>query len=84
MSSIAERVASRFIQAGINEITRVVIRKYTDSGQTKAIVSWIDHKGKKGTTEGDPKNGHMKALMDRAEREGVKIEREKWASEDRL
>lgn len=66
--------------AFIKEITKAYIRTYTDNGQTKAYVEWVDNKGKKGTTEGDPESTHMKALLDRAKREKVKIETQKWAS----
>jgi hypothetical protein len=71
-------VIARFKMAGIAEITKAVLRTYSDSGQEKAIISWKDTKGKAGTTEGDPKNGHMKALLDRAKREGVKVTKETW------
>lgn len=80
MSDLAQRVASRFVLAAIKEITKVTIREYSDSGQVKAHVEWVDQKGKKGVTEGDPENAHMKALIDRAKREKVKIEKDKWAS----
>lgn len=78
MQDLVNRVASRFRAAAIKEITKVVVRTYSDNGQVKAIVSWKDSNGKSGTTEGDPKTAHMKALMDRAKREGVKVEKERW------
>ena len=71
-------VVSRFKMAGIAEITKAVVRTYSDSGQEKAIISWKDTKGKPGTTEGDPDSTHMKALLARAKREGVKVTKETW------
>ncbi len=64
--------------ARIVKITKAQIIKYTDSGQRKAYVSWVDSKGEKGTTEGAPKNLHMQALIARARREKVKVERQTW------
>lgn len=78
MSNITARIVARFKQARIAEITKAVLRTYSDNGQEKAIISWKDDKGKAGTTEGDPKNGHMKALLDRAKREGIKVTKEEW------
>jgi hypothetical protein len=62
----------------IAKITRAYIRTYSDSGQTTGYVEWIDHRGRSGTTSGDPDGGHMLALFDRAEREGVPVETETW------
>lgn len=62
----------------ITKITKAYIRTYTDSGQTTAYVEWVDRKGKTGRTEGKPDGTHMQALLQRAEREGVKVERERW------
>ena len=78
MATISERVAARFKGGSIKEITKAYIRTYKDSGQVTGYVEWVDHKGKKGRTEGDPKSVHMKALFDRAKREGVKVEKETW------
>ncbi len=74
----------REVTARIKEITKAYIRTYTDSGQVKAYVEWKDDKGKAGTTEGDPENGHMKALLDRAKREKVKVETQKWAGTENI
>jgi hypothetical protein len=66
---------------GHSRITRIVgarVRHYSDSGQTKAYVDWIDEKGKRGTTEGDPDGAHMQALLARATREGAPIAKETW------
>lgn len=72
----------------ISKITRAYVRTYTDNGQTVAYVEWIDNKGKSGRTEGgihsdccvrEPHFGsHMTALLDRAKREGLQVEREQW------
>lgn len=59
----------------IMNILRAQITKYSDNGQTIAYVTWRDSRGKTGTTSGSPKNLHMQALLTRAEREGVAIER---------
>lgn len=64
--------------ARIASIYRAVIRTYTDTGQVVAYVDWTDTKGKAGTTSGDPANGYMVALLARAEREGLTVERESW------
>jgi hypothetical protein len=62
----------------ITKITRAYIRTYSDNGQTKAYVEWVDHKGERGRTEGEPDNQHMQVLMSRAQREGVAVKRERW------
>ena len=62
----------------ITRITKAYIRTYTDNGQTKAYVEWIDDHDRTGRTEGEPDNAHMQALLDRAEREGIQIERQRW------
>jgi hypothetical protein len=62
----------------IKRITRAYIRTYTDNGQVTAYVEWIDEQGASGRTEGKRGNAHMKALFDRAKREGVTVECEQW------
>jgi len=57
----------------IRRITDAEIRHYDDNGQTIAYVSWIDSRSERGTTQGNPDNLHMQALLQRAEREGVTI-----------
>ena len=72
-----------------NAITRAYIRHYSDNSQTAAYVEWSDG----GRTEaeahilGDKPGGygwlfttgtHMTALLARATREGIAIEREMW------
>ena len=65
----------RRIGSTISRITKAEIITYWDNGQTIAYVSWVDTPGSHGTTEGDPANLHMRALLARAKREGVAIER---------
>ena len=62
----------------IATITKAYIRTYTDNGQTVAYVEWIDDRGKSGRTEGERSNVHMQALLARAKREGVTVQRETW------
>jgi hypothetical protein len=62
----------------IKKITRAVIRTYSDSGQHRAVVSFVDAHGHYQKTEGKPNGLHMLQLMRRAEREGVRVEREVW------
>lgn len=62
----------------IAKITKAYIRHYADSGQTTAYVEWVDEKGKTGRTEGKPSGLHMEALLNRARREGVAVEKQTW------
>jgi hypothetical protein len=62
----------------ITRITAAYTRTYSDSGQVRTYVEWVDHKGKWGRTEGDAANPHMSALLARATREGVPHKRETW------
>lgn len=63
----------------ISKITKAYTRTYSDSGQSKVYVEWIDSRGKAGRTEGNlPAGGHMSALLDRAKREGVQPTNETW------
>jgi hypothetical protein len=62
----------------ISKITKAYTRTYSDSGQVKSTVEWIDHHGKAGRTEGEATGWHMQALLARAEYEGVKITTETW------
>ena len=67
-------------QTRIAKITRTYTRTYSDNGQVKTYVEWIDTDGKSGRTEGDGKSGglHLAALLGRATREGVKHEIQTW------
>ena len=62
----------------ITKITAAYVRTYSDNGQTKAYVEWVNHRGHTGRTEGEPDNQHMQVLLKRAEREGVTVERQRW------
>lgn len=62
----------------ITRITKAYIRTYSDNGQTKAYVEWVDHKEQTGRTEGERDGVHMQALLTRAKREGVKVEAQRW------
>jgi hypothetical protein len=62
----------------ISKIVRTYSRHYADNGQVTAYVEWLDHKGRSGRTEGRPDSAHMQALIERAEREGVPVQRETW------
>jgi hypothetical protein len=81
MMSEATRLVERYKVARIDHITKAYIRTYEDNDTTKAYVEWVDEKGKPGRTEGDPEGAHMKALLDRAKREKIKVENQKWASD---
>lgn len=62
------------LRAGpIHHIIGAGITHYRDSGQRIAWITFLDAKGKTGTTSGDPDNTHMKALLDRARREGITV-----------
>lgn len=66
----------------ISRITRMYVRKYSDSGQRFVYVEWLDGRGKSGRTGCDAerasKNAHMQALIARGHREGVSMERQTW------
>lgn len=62
----------------IAKITKIYTRHYSDNGQTTTYVEWTDTKGKSGRTEGNASNGHMQALIQRGQREGVKLTTETW------
>lgn len=57
----------------IEIITKACKGTYKDSGQKFAMIRFYDNKGKAGAVGGDPSNAHIKALLQRAKREGVKI-----------
>lgn len=69
----------------IKQITRAYVRTYSDNGQKVAYVEWVDRKGQTGRTEQTLPHcehrqlgTHMTALFDRAKREGLTVERERW------
>jgi hypothetical protein len=53
----------------VRSIRAAGVRTFSDTGQTQAYVEWSDG----SRTAGDPDNTHMKALLARAKREGVKV-----------
>jgi hypothetical protein len=72
-----------------NAISRAYIRHYSDNRQTTAYVEWSDGSRTEGHAHilGDKPGGqgwlftcgdHMTALLRRAERDGLPIEREIW------
>lgn len=62
----------------ITKITKAYIRTYSDSGQVTAYVEWVDSRNQTGRTEGKEDNPRMAALLKRAEREGIEVERQRW------
>lgn len=60
-------------RGGIAHIIGAEIVHYGDTGQVQAKVRWQSSNGAEGTTEGEPDNLHMQALLDRAVRSGVRI-----------
>lgn len=66
----------------IASITKTYVRTYSDNGQRTLYVEWRDHRGKSGRTECPWRKVktslHMRALLDRARREGIKLTRETW------
>lgn len=60
-------------------IKRVFIRHYTDNGSTKVYVEWANGSRTEGNVCGRKGLGaHMTALLERAKRQGLKVERETW------
>lgn len=63
----------------IERITRVTRVHFRDNGQHKIYIHWVDTEGWCGITEGEARNPHTEALLQRARREGVVSEPEqKW------
>lgn len=60
-------------------ILSATIRRYADTGQTRACVVWLATSGQQGETGGPyPNSIHMQQLLLRALREGVNIVREEF------
>lgn len=76
---VAEEEEDEPEEATIAQIKKAYIRTYPDSGQVTAYVEFIDSNGQSGRTEGEPNGAHMKALLARARREGIKVEKEEPA-----
>ena len=51
------------------QITAAGVRTYADTGQTRAWVNWSDG----SSTSGNPESAHMKELLARAKRSGVRL-----------
>lgn len=66
----------------ITKITAAYTRTYSDTGQVKTYVEWVDDQGQHGRTEGNAEcpgqSTHMWALLARATAEGVKHTTEHW------
>lgn len=63
--------------ARIARIISARVTKYEDNGETIAYVYWADTSGRTGETLGDPESTHMRALLARAKREGIRVQRSK-------
>jgi hypothetical protein len=73
------RLKRRYGHSGrIAKIVAAGVRHYSDNGQTRAWVTWVDSRGRKGETGGDPGSAHMQALLARAKREGAPFVKETW------
>lgn len=57
-------------------IIAVRVTYYADNGQTLAHVSWRDG----SRTSGAPDGLHMRALVARANREGINVTRDTWGA----
>jgi hypothetical protein len=62
----------------ISKITRAAIRIYSNNGRHVALIWYINNHGHYEVIEGRPNGLHMLQLLKRAEREGVKVERQIW------
>lgn len=74
----------------IQRILRAYVRTYSDTGQVKAYVEFIDEFGRPSRVEGPApgakchecgqphRSTHIAALFARAERDGLSIEDEMW------
>lgn len=56
------------------QITKIIVRTYSDSGQVTAYIEWSDG----SRTEGPEHGVHMQALLARGERNGLPLIRETW------
>jgi hypothetical protein len=62
-----------------HEITRMVLRTYSDTGQRRVIIEWDD--GRSETTcdaEEATKSAHMQALIARGHAKGLRLVIQKW------
>ena len=61
----------RWLESGAGaRIVKAGVRTFSDTGKTQAWVEWSDG----GRSAGDPESAHMKELIRRAEREGVRVQ----------
>jgi len=56
------------------QITRALMRTYSDNQQTVGLVEWSDG----SRTEGPADGAHMRALLQRAHRDGKFVGHEIW------
>lgn len=68
----------RSFAPSIASITKVYTVCYRDNGQVTTYVEWVDTRGQVGRTEGSATNGHMAAMINRGEREGIAHTQETW------
>lgn len=67
VSHAAKRFAKK--KTARSSIRTAYVRRYPDTGQRTAHVEWSDG----SWTSGDPSSVHMRALLERAKREGVHV-----------
>jgi hypothetical protein len=60
------------------QITRTYLRTYSDTGQKTLYVEWSDGARTECEAERATKSEHMRALLARAQREGVNLEHQTW------
>lgn len=68
-----QAVAIALRKAGYTGGTITAAEVRTEHGQTRAIVHWVNERGLRRVTEGERKSTHMRALLDRAKKEGVSV-----------
>ncbi len=61
-----------------NKITRIYIRHYRDNDQRTLYVDWSNGARTECEAERAVSNEHMRALVSRAEHDGLKLEHETW------
>jgi len=61
-----------------DEITRIYMRTYTDTGQKTLYVDWSNGSCTECDAERACSNEHMRALVDAAQRKGLTLENEVW------
>ena len=66
-SSATKRFAKK--KTARQSIRTAYVRRYPDTGEKTAHVEWSDG----SWTSGDPNSVHMRALLERAKRDGVRV-----------